>query len=238
MPNEEIENNSKDNTAVKDDAASASRDVETSAADMFRSESLGSMQKESSSKSARPNEEPAQLDFGPAANAEQKAGLGLGLGAERTDKADKADQVQKPEREKDPFSELQRQMQEQREKEQQENINKIVESVSKDGKLPDNIKDMLRDFEPRSYAGFHGDADGLKNYVDQINQKLREQGSQYSLDVTQLQQSADPRRGGFGGGAYSSWTDNHVSVRDNLSGRVTDRVTVVTDPIAKPGVRF
>lgn len=219
MAHDEAENEKNaERPSVKDDASAAAKDVETSAGEMFRNESFADMIRESTKKVSKENE-PLVLDFG--------------------GKGDKGDGVEKPAREKDPFAEFQRELQERREKEQKENIDKIVDSLSKDGKFPDNIKDMLRDFEPRSYAGFHGDAQGLKQFVDAINKKLGESGSQYSLDVSQMEQFADPRRGGFGGGAYQSWTANTVSVRDGRNGgRVTDSVTVNTDPIAKPGIKF
>jgi len=219
MPNDEVENKHKEAPAVTDDAAAAAKDSESSAADAFRSESFSDMKKESGGKIARP-EEPKELDFGP-----------------KSDKGDKAKDVEKPEKEKNPFDEWREQMRQQVEKERQENINKIVESLAKDGRLPDNVQDMFRDFEPRMNAGYHGDAEGLKDYVNEINKKLREAGAPYSLDVTQLQQHADPRRG-MGGGAYQSWTENVITVRHNKNGRATESLSVITDPIAKPGIRF
>lgn len=212
----------KDTESVRDDASSISRDAEVSAGASMRDEAFSGMMKESIGRTPR-GEEPSALDFGPKT-------------ADGTNKADKADQVEKPAPEKNPFEEMRRQIQEAREKERQENIDKIVESLAKDGKFPDNIRDMFRDFEPRLNSGFYGDAAGIRQMVDDINKKLQAQGSQYVLDVSQTPGAPNPRRD-FG--SYESWTNNVISVRDNRNGgRVTDTTSVVTDPVSKPGIRY
>jgi hypothetical protein len=116
-------------------------------------------------------------------------------------------------KDKDPFEAFRKEMQEQKEKERTENINKVVESIAKDGKLPENFRDMLRDYEPMMFAGFHGDPAGLQKFIDDVNAKLKESGSS------------------------ESWTENVISLRDG-TGKVTDRESIATDPIPRPGVKF
>ncbi len=210
----------KDTESVRDDVSSLSRDAEVSAGASMRDEAFQGMMKDSVGRTPR-GEEPSVLDFGPKT-------------ADSADKAEKGDQ-EKPAKESNPFEEMRRQIQEAREKERQENIDKIVQSLAKDGKFPDNIRDMFRDFEPRLNSGFYGDAAGIKQMVDEINKKLQAQGSHYQLDVTQTPGAPNPRRD-FG--SYESWTNNVISARDNRNGRVTDTTSVVTDPISKPGIRY
>lgn len=213
----------KDVQAAHDDASSITRDAEVSAGATMRDEAFSGMMRESIGRAPRV-EEPSELDFGGKIGNKEKA--------ENGDKAN----VEKPQQEKNPFEEMRRQIQEAREKERQENIDKIVQSLAKDGKFPDNVRDMFRDFEPRLNAGFYGDAAGIKQMVDEINKKLQAQGSQYHLDVTQTPGAPNPRRD-FG--SYESWTNNIISVRDNRNGgRVTDSTSVVTDPVSKPGIRY
>lgn len=134
---------------------------------------------------------------------------------------------------KDPFEEWQKNLQEAKEKERAENIGKIVESIGKDGKLPEDISMMLRDFAPMLFAGRHGDQAGLSTFLDDINKRLKESGSQYSLSMVSFEREADRKSGGI----FSSWTDNIISVK-NAQGVVTDKTNLVTDPIAKPGIKF
>lgn len=134
----------------------------------------------------------------------------------------------------DPWGEMRRQIQEQKEKERAENINKIVESITKDGKFPEDIDRMLRDFMPAPYFGYYGDAAGLSKFVQDINDRLKAAGAGYSIDMQSFEQKSDSRDH-FS--PYASWTQHELSIR-NGAGQITDRTSMITDPIAKPGVRF
>lgn len=171
---------------------------------------------------------------GSASGAASKQGDSAGREPREPRAAGSAAEVKDGRKEKDPFEALRKEMQEQKEKERIENINKVVASIAKDGKLPENFKDMLRDYEPMMFAGFHGDADGLQKFVDDVNAKLKESGSSYSLDM-QSSEKRSERNEPFS--AYESWTENVISLRD-ANGKVTDCRSIETDPIPKAGVKF
>ncbi len=135
----------------------------------------------------------------------------------------------------DPFQELRRQMQEAREKQREKDINSIVESITKSGQLPDNVRDMLRDFEPMLYAGFHGDAAGLADLLASVNKGLEKNGSPYRLDMESFERQSGGKD--MRDRIYDSWTEHVISVK-NGKGYVTDRTSVVTDPIPNPDIRF
>lgn len=152
-----------------------------------------------------------------------------------------------PETEQKPWSleEFRKSQEEARDKQREQNINDVVDSVLKDGKLPDNFQDMLRDFQSRPYFGDSaGDPQGLQHMVDKINERLKAAGSDLRLDVKSLTHKAehtsplDAPGSPIGlGQMYSRWTENHVNLRD-ANGKSRGHASVTTDVVAAPGVRF
>ena len=143
---------------------------------------------------------------------------------------------------------FQRQLQEARDQQRQENINSVVDSVVNNGQLPENFSDMLREFQsrPNFFGGAQGDAEGLRNFVNQINDRLKAVGSDLQLDVKSIANGGGASHANAGDAPgsrfsldsiYSRWTDNHVNLRDR-NGKSRGHATVITDVVPRPDVRF
>ncbi len=135
-----------------------------------------------------------------------------------------------------------------RERERQQNIDNTANSIINDGQLPENFADMLREFQscPNFFGGAQGDAQGLKDFIKQINERLKASGSEHRLDVSSIVNSGASSSGGNGeapgtpfgpGTMYSRWTENHVHLRDG-NGKSLGHAMVTTNVVPRPDVRF
>lgn len=135
-----------------------------------------------------------------------------------------------------------------REREREQNVENISNSIMNNGQLPENFADMLSEFQsrPNFFGGAQGDAQGLKDFINQINERLKAAGSEHRLDVSIIVNSGVSFSGGNGeapgtpfgpGTMYSHWTENHVHLRDG-NGKSLGRAMVTTNVAPRPDVRF
>lgn len=194
---------------------------------------------------------PADIDRKPGANAHGNSSDEHTVTGDRVSQGTDTPPASAPDSaQKKPWGieDFQKEQEAARERAREQNIEDAANSIINNGQLPENFDDMLREFQsrPNFFGGAQGDAQGLKDFINKINERLKAAGSDHRLDVSSMVNGGASSSGGNGdapgtpfgpGTMYSRWTENHVNLRDR-NGKSLGHAVVTTNVIPRPDVRF